>query len=272
MLRSKIGSTLNKKRKITLLRKLSMLFLLVLFLFSLFILFLTNDKVRIKEDIKINGNISVSKDDILKIVERELNKKYFFIIPTDNFFLLRRNSIKESIYNDFKKIKEVEINLDSFVNLTLNIEERVSDSLWCDNTPNEYESCYFMDEEGFIFAKAPDLTSNIFKKFFGLIKNDPIGQRYLSKEDFIEKKKMISEIERIGFMPEYFVSLSLNDFEVVFSGDGKICFDNTDSVSKNVNKIEILIKEGLIKTEKDFLETINHIDLRYGSKVHYDFK
>jgi hypothetical protein len=272
MSRSKIGSTLSKKRKITFLRKLSVLSICVLFLISIFILFLTNDKIRIKENIVINGNTSISTEDILKIVNDELNKRYLFFIPTDNFFLLRRDSIKESIYSDFKKIKEIKINIDNFTYLILEIEERKTESLWCDNLPDKYEKCYFMDEEGFIFAKAPDLTLNDFKKFFGLIEDDVIGKQYFSKEEFFENKKMITEIEKIGFLPKYFVALSNKDFEVIFSGGAKICFDRTDSVDNNINKIKVLIQEGLIKIDKDFIDTLNHIDLRYGDKIHYDFK
>ncbi len=272
MSRSKIGSTLSKKRKITFLRKLSVLSILVLFLISIFILFLTNDKIRIKENIIVNGNTSIATEDIVKIVNNELNKRYLFFIPTDNLFLLRRNSIKESIYNNFKKIKEIKIDLDNFTYLTLEIEERKTDSLWCDNLPDKHEGCYFMDEEGFIFAKAPDLTLSDFKKFFGLIDGDVVGKQYFSKEEFFENKKIISEIEKIGFLPKYFVASSNNDFEVVLSGGAKICFDKTDSVNNNIKKIKVLIQEGLIKTDKEFIDTLNHIDLRYGNKVHYDFK
>lgn len=272
MSRSKIGSTLSKKRKITFLRKLSVLSIFIIFLISLFILFLTNDKIRIKENIIVDGNTSVVTEDIVKIVNNELNKRYLFFIPTDNFLLLRRKTIKESIYNNLKKIKEVRINIDNFTDLFLEIEERKTDSLWCDNFPNKQEECYFMDEEGFIFAKAPDLTFNDFKKFFGLVKSNIIGSQYFSREEFFENKKMISEVEKIGFLPKYFVALTDNDFEIIFSSGAKICFDRTDSVDNNINKIKLLIQESLIKTDKDFVDTLNHIDLRYGNKVHYDFK
>lgn len=272
MSRSKIGSTLSIKRKKTLLRKVFFIIVIVLFLVSLSILSLTNKKIRIKENIIITGNSAVSSEDVFRVVEKELNTRYFSLIPTDNFLFLRRKTIRESIYDNFKKIKEIKINLDSLTNLNINIEERSSDSLWCDGLPEKYKDCYFMDKDGFVFAKAPDLTDTIFMRFFGLIKDEPIGKQYFNKEKFLEKKEIIYWIKKIGFSPKYFVSLSENDFEIILSGGAKVCFDETNSIIENINKIEVLIKEGLIKIDKEFVDTIKHIDLRYGNKVHYDFK
>ncbi len=273
MSRSKIGSTLNKKRKITLLKKVFFIFIVMLFLFSLFILSLTNKKIRIKENIKIIGNSSVSSEDILKIVNRELDQKYLFLIPTDNFFFLRRNKIKESIYNDFKKIKKINIDLDGFTFLNLDIKERISDGLWCDGTPERYKNCYFMDDEGFVFAMAPNFTNNIFIKYYGFIlKDNPIGENYFYPDRFEKIKIFMSEIKKLGFNPKFFVVIDEHQYEIILSEDVKIVFDDKEDLLKNILKLSVLLENNYIKTDIDFISKINHIDLRYGNKVHYDFK
>ena len=71
--RSNIGTSLNRKRHTSLLKKIGAYFIFILFFISLGILGLTKEQVRIKS-IVVSGNSSVSTDDILKIVYLEMNK------------------------------------------------------------------------------------------------------------------------------------------------------------------------------------------------------
>ena len=272
MAKSKISLNLNKKRKIAFVKKIGVIFVLVLFLISLFILFLTTEKIKIKK-IEISGNLTVSDAEIISVVKKELEEKYLWIIPTDNIFFLQRFEIQRDVFEGIKKIKNVKVVLDNFNILKIKVLERDSDSLWCLGSPDDPKDCYFMDGSGFIFSKAPDFTKNIFIKYYGFIfGDDPIGKNYFLEEKFREIKNFISEIKKIGFEPELFFAIDEHQYEIIVLGDVKIMFDDKEGFSKNILKLNTLIENDYIKTNLESISRIKHIDLRYGNKVHYDFK
>jgi cell division septal protein FtsQ len=272
MSKSKISLTLKKKRNITLIKKCGAIFIFILFFISLLILFLTIDKIKIN-NIVIVGNSSVSTEDVVNIIQKELDEKYLWIIPTDNIFLLQRFEIPIEILENIKKINTVKISLQGLNTLKVVVSERVSESLWCLGVPEDSNGCYFMDSDGFVFNKAPELTNNIFIKYYGVIlKNNPIGENYFSFNKFKDIKCFISEIKKIGFKPESFSVINESQYEIVLSEKSKIIFDNKEDILKNISKLNTLIQNNYIKIDDEFLSKINHIDLRYGSKVHYDFK
>jgi hypothetical protein len=272
MSKSKISSSLKKKRNITIIKKYGAIFIFILFFVSLFVLFLTIDKIKIN-NIVVAGNSSVVTEEIVNVIQKELDEKYLWVIPTDNFFLLQRFEIPVEILDNIKKIKTVEINLEGFNTLKVIVSERVSESLWCFGVPENSNGCYFMDSYGFVFNKAPELTNNIFIKYYGFIlKDNPLGENYFSLDKFKDIKYFISEIKKIGFKPESFNAISENQYEIVLSEKAKIVFDDKEDILKNISKLNTLIQNNYIKIDDEFLLKINHIDLRYGSKVHYDFK
>ena len=74
----------------------------ILLLISLGILGLTSNKVRIL-NVTVSGNTTVSIDQILNIVNPILDKKDLLIVPTDNFFLLKGDEIKNQILATLKQ-------------------------------------------------------------------------------------------------------------------------------------------------------------------------
>ena len=272
MSKSKISSTLSKKRKLALVKKIGVIFIIVLFFISLFLLFLTTDKIRIKNIIVI-GNSSVLTEEITKIVRSELDERYILIIPTDNIFLLQRFEIKENILEKLKKIKTVEVSMDGLDRLKISVSERVSESFWCSGEPENYKDCYFMDDSGFIFAEAPNFTNNIFIRYYGLfLEVYPVGKNYFTSDKFTKIGAFISEIKKMGFDPESFLAIDEHQYEIILSENVKMMFDDKEDFSKDILRLKTLIKDNYIKIDKDSISKINHIDLRYGNKVHYDFK
>ena len=272
MSKTKISSTLNRKRKIAFVKKIGAIIIFIIFFISLFILFLTLDKIKIK-NVGVIGNSTVYTEEILNLVQKQLDEKYLWIIPTDNIFLLQRFEIKKEILENIKKIKSVEISMDGFNTLGITISERVSESFWCSGQPDDSKKCYFMDDSGLIFAEAPDFTNNIFMKYYGLIlKDNPIGENYFSPDRFKKIKDFLFEIKKIGFNSEDYFAIDEHQYEIVLSGGAKIMLDDKEDFSKNILKLNTLIKNGYIKTDLESISKIKHIDLRYGNKVHYDFK
>ncbi len=261
---SKINSSLNKRRRLSLLKKVGYVIIFVLFFLSLLILGLTNEKVQIKS-VEVMGNISVPKEDILNIINNNLDKKYLYIIRTDNFFLLKRWSIKREILREMKKVRDVSISFHGLDAFEVSITERVGKSTWCDSQTGS--KCYFMDIDGFIFTEAPEFSNNPFQKYSGLITGNPIGQSYFNSVRFGQISQFFSTLDNMKFEPKLFNALDEHKYEVRLFSGSKIIIDDKKTFEKDIIDLQAVIDNGYIKTDLEFLKKIQYIDLRFGNKV-----
>jgi hypothetical protein len=270
--RSNISSSLGKKRRHVFYKRFLICSILVFILLVAGIYCLYLDNLKIK-DISVSGNSTVSQDEIVSIVKNELNKKDLWLIPTDNFFFFKRLTIPKKILEDIKKINTVSIYFSDFNKIIIDVSERTSKNLWCNNLKGNLEKCYFMDDQGFVYADAPDFDENLFPKYFGLItSSNPIGQNYFNNSRFSEISKLFSDIKGMNFNPVSFNAISNDEYEVGLALGGKIMLNNEKVFQNFLIDLKTLVNNGYIKTDDSTLSKLNHIDLRFGNKVHFDFR
>ncbi len=269
---SRINSSLKKKRRMGLLKKILYTAVFILFFVSLFILSLTWNKLIIK-DISVSGNASVSKDAIISIADSKLNENRLWFVRTDNFFLLRGSEIKNEILADFPKINSVKISFHGLTSIEIIISERTPASVWCAGDLSNTGQCYFMDDKGFIYGAAPQFSGNPFPEYFGVIAGDnPVGQNYFGAERFSEISAFFNKLSDMNFSPEYFSAADEHEYTVGLADGGKIYVNDDQTFDKSLINLQALIDNGYIKTDKSFLEKLNYIDLRFDNKVPFDMK
>ncbi|MCX6717358.1 MAG: hypothetical protein NTU76_01615 [Candidatus Taylorbacteria bacterium] len=247
-------------------KKVFVWFIFILFFLSLGVLGLTRKEVRI-QDINISGNSTVTSGEILAIVEEKINERYLWIIPTDNILLFQRLEIPRTILDRVKKVESVYIKFVGLTKINIEITERVPEYSWCKNKTKELFGCYLMDKDGFIFSELSTTDSRHFVKYFGLITSDnPIGQNYFNNLRFGEINNFFVVLKNMNLNPYSFNAISINEYEVDLVDGGKILLNNKEIFEKTLINLQSLINDGYIKKK------INHIDLRYGNKVHFDFR
>lgn len=267
--RSKIGTSLNKKRHMSLAKKIGAYFIFLLFFISLAILGLTKDQARIK-DIVVSGNASVSTGDIVKLVNDEININYLWIIPTDNIVLLRRSEIINQILSNYKKIGNVRISFNSIDKIEILITERESKNLWCKGKLSDMRVCYFMDLDGFVFENAPIFSEGVFPKYFGLItETNPIGQFYF-KNQFKNISELYNLLKKTSFIPAYFYAIDPHEYEIYLLNGGKILINDKKSFESSLLNLQALVNGGYIKDDPESIKKIKYIDLRFGNKVNFE--
>lgn len=264
---SNINSSLKKRRRLGISKRIGIWAIFILFFISLFILGLTWQKVRI-QSVSILGNSSVSDKEISNIVEKDLSDRYLWIIPTDNWLLIQKSKIRNEILQSIPKIHSVLISFDSLNSINVSVAERVAEYVWCSNKTSSYKKCYFMDENGFIFGYAPDFSGNLFPEFFGLIqKENPVGESYFDSKKFSEISQFFSALNAMQFNPVSFNAVDEHEYEVYLSGGGKIIANDEKTFTKDIENLQAVIDNGYIKIDPDSLKKIKYIDLRFGNKV-----
>lgn len=228
------------------------LFLIILGGISYFFLF--SDYLKIK-NIEITGNKKINSDDIKNIVNQELSSKIFNIIPK-NIFLANLKSINDNVLEKFPLAYKADVKRKLFNSLAINIEERSPVALWCKN-----DDCFDIDKEGIVFEKGESKGL--------VIKSDEdinMGQNIIEKDYlgniikiYKESKLDIKEISVSN--SEKIIIRTTGDWEVYFRGD--------DTIPDQIDNLKLVLEQKIPSENRGDLE---HIDLRFGSKVYFRYK
>lgn len=124
-------------------------------------------------EIKIVGTQAVSAEDILKLVQEKLQGQYFFAYARNNGFIFPREEISGALRETFPRIKEAHISRIGAHTLSLEVAERKPAMLWCGETFGTKAplllSCWFMDDFGFVFDRAPIFSQGVYKEIYGAL-------------------------------------------------------------------------------------------------------
>lgn len=186
------------------------------------------------------------------------NKSYitFFSADLENFLL-----------KQYPKIEKIDIKPDIKKGvLTVNIQQRTIDFLWCIKDGD----CYYMDKNGVIFEKAPGIQSSFLKKIVILeTKKRFLGDNVISqnKLEKINKIFILAEDKESPISID-FLAIKEEDFsnvKIVTNVGFYILYSLTDDFSEVLKIITEIKKQKL----KDDFSNLQYIDCRYLPKIYY---
>ena len=215
------------------------------------------------EDIDVPKLKTLSQDGIKEVSKEILSAKLIGILPADNILLAPVEKIEAGLKSKFLRIKEVKISRHWPNILKMDIFERSTWAVYCWK-----DDCYLSDDEGFLFASAPEFEGNLLLKLYDErlpAEQFSVGDSILNRENFILISEFKNELEKVG---KHVLKIILkDDQEEFYLGNWKIILDfetNKETAIKNLF---------LALTEIGGLENkLDYIDLRFDDKIFYKFK
>ncbi len=134
----------GKRSSAAFIKKLMLPVFLILFIHFVFF----SDFFRINE-IKVKGSINISEDEIKKIVNGEISKKFMGVIPENNYFIDQENAIRSALSERFPEIRAISIKKEKYKTLSISIDEKESKIIWCRSS-----DCYYIDSSAIAFSDA----------------------------------------------------------------------------------------------------------------------
>ena len=267
--------------------KLVIFAVILLIIFGVFIYVSHRPEFRVSI-IELEGGVLVTKDDVEKKDKEYLSGSYLGLFPADNAFWYPSKELKVFLKDSFKRIDTISTNLKGFKTLIINITERKPFAVWCNTVPGEdnsaeegiseesvsEEDCYFIDQNGTIFSKAPNFSGDAYFKYYGIVSGDSVlGKEYLaSSTEFGQIADFVQRTKAMSVKPVYIVAKEKNQFSMVLSGGGEIYFDTSESLVKVADNLEALLKTPELSQDARGNLPIQYIDLRYGNKLFYKLK
>lgn len=252
----------------------------VLLLFILTVWGLHNERVRIV-NVYTQGNSVVLDREIKEIAKEQLAGKYFGIFPRNSIFLYPKQQIKNKILDVYKRVYYIKVNISDINSIVVTVKERKSYALWCGDTLSDRKDgvtndCYFIDDKGFVFTKAPAFSGNVYFTVYGEVAsegskpNKPLGKNFLNEERFVRLMQLRALLAKEGLDTIVLTQKEGNDFEFYLASGGKLIFNEDQDVRKLLHNlataIEVKENEG-----KNIEEGLEYIDVRFNNKVLFKF-
>lgn len=301
MSRYRSQKVVRKQRRIF--RAKLLLFFLALFAVLYLLSWLSQKEKFNIQHINVTGNFVIQTEEILTIVNEHISGDYLWFFSRSNFLLYPKSQIRDELISSFLRIKVVDIKFADFQSITIGVEERTPFAIWCDylsvELPNDSatssptrlkEECYFMDDNAFIFEKAPNFSNNVYFKYTGDLidistttNNKILSQTYLKPKQGLnapggDEPFKKSQFEKVNLFIRFLKDININayklsvkengDYELFFGQGSRLIFGESqdfDAIFENLRAT--LIDLGDLEV-KEF----EYIDLRFRNKILYKFR
>ncbi len=260
----------EKRRRLFWIRFNIILFFALVIIFTLAILS-GHQKVSI-QNFLIEGNGAVSTNQILNIAQTDISGRYLGLFARKNILLFPRLKIENDILNQIKTIKDVDVSWVDWQTVRIKVVERKPHSVWCgDDFQVKEQTCYFVDETGYVFSLAPAFSGTLFIKDYSYVEaENPIGFTILPQGIYL---KIFSLID---ILADYKISVSAwqvvevaggLDFTFILENGPKILFnDREGGFVASFQNLLTALDAGKIDLRNEE-NNIDYVDLRFESKV-----
>lgn len=243
-----------------------------------------NDRWRV-DTINVVGANTVSSDAIRDVVKEKIAGNYFFVYARENSYIYPRGEIEGTLLGKFPRLVGAHaVRIDAHT-ISLEVSERKPYALWCgENTSAmlELESCWFIDNNGFIFDKAPVFSTGVYMQVYGEIENknteDPV-QGVLPYERFAMVNSLSQMIRADVGVPRSVILKDDSEAELVIHSSTKYPFMTGVVIRFNdTNNQDVLMKNLLASIPVQFPDNVTskkkllYIDMRFGNKIFFGFE
>lgn len=275
---------MKRKRRAKRLRMTILLCILFIDIIYALGYFSSNRKITIN-NIVVTGTRIVNAPDVEEVAINDMSGKYLHLFHKSNSFIYPKNKIYLDLVSTFPRIGTLSIYRDNLNTLHIDISERSGTSLYCGAHVPEIESeigenCYFINNDGYIFDKAPYFSGNVYFKYYTPIGNldNPMGQQVLPQDLFHNYMRFIDGIELLKFKPTYLVINSEGDSSLYLdhlmtSTSPKILFKTDSDLDDILNNLSLSMNTESFASEiNSKYTTLLYIDMRFKNKVLYKFQ
>lgn len=131
-----------------------------------------NDKWKI-ERIEISGVQTIDRDAIEKFTREKLKGNYYLAYARENSKIFPKREIEEGLLNVFPRLASAHTERIDPHTIAIKVSERKPYALWCGEgySPEMHElnACYFIDNTGFVFDRAPIFSDGVYLEVYGAL-------------------------------------------------------------------------------------------------------
>jgi cell division septal protein FtsQ len=229
--------------------------------------------------VHVTTNGGLSEDVLTQALHDQLAGTYLRFVPKDSAFLVSPDSLADVLMARFPRILSVDIQRAGMQTLQATITERSPEALWCGDvvppvasdysrqgtsvSEEAWGTCYFMDATGFLYAKAPLYTGDVFNRYYGsLTQAEPVGQHFVPTEEFTRWEQLYHDLFDESYALRAVLFVDDRDVELYLKGGIRLLALRTEDLGMLKQRIIALLTSDAL----DLTKPIEYVDLRFGTK------
>lgn len=216
------------------------------------------------EHVVAQGLASVPAEGVEQVVRRHLDGAYGYMFAKNNILIYPQDTIAAALRAAYPQFKVVDVRAQDFSTIAVVVVEREPKALWCQS-----EQCYFMDEDGVVYAPAPSSGVGGYVSYTGDTEGASLPRQFLDTAQFrelaafvgaIAQKEPGDRVVRVGIDQS-------NDVRLVFASGFALLF------SLRAQGGDLFERYALARDAEPFagraLGEFEYLDLRFGDKLYY---
>ncbi|MFT7644786.1 MAG: cell division septal protein FtsQ [Candidatus Paceibacteria bacterium] len=212
--------------------------------------------------VEVIGGETIQHGEIERMVNESLKGTYFGLIPRQFAWFYPESGIRTAL-EGIDRIRDLSIGRVSGNGLIVAFDEYIPQALWCGSTSGE--DCLFLDNTGYSFGHAPNLSGGSFLRFVKTAQKAVLYTSITSTESF----DTIVTLSELLAAQNWFVSLVeidlAGDAFLQMSGGGELKVKLSQPPEEIVDNLLVVLSS--VEFEHITPGNFQYIDLRYGNKV-----
>lgn len=228
-------------------------------------------------DVVINGTLATDPALLDQTATELLHRPMLWRIARDNIILYPKRAIGAALKRSDARVKEVDVALLDRRRLVATVSEYAPSLLWCppervSATTTAVKGCYFADETGHIFSRAPEYSGI---PFFVYATTYPeidertflSGRSILPKDEFAIVNAFLDRLLDLELRPRIIHEVGPHDYLIVTQMPWTIRWTSAGDPAVAVEHLALVLEH--LSNDEGEKSEIEMIDLRFGNKVFY---
>ena len=248
------------------------------------------------------NNVRISGVDDSSVVESMhasvldvLQGKSLHLFSNSNTILFPRRDILQKVKDMYPEVESVSLDRDGTHTLNVKIKEKNPSALVCATLPDfngnelslsDSSSCYFADDTGFIFKKAPSFSGRVYPRYYipdlsdnqndATASDGVVGSQATSSTEFSKVQKFYAGLQQNSIIADGVLMKGGGEYEMYIrnpftsSSTAVVYFNTTSSSTEQLsNFISFWSHTVSAAQAKKSKIGFDYIDVRYGDNVFY---
>jgi cell division septal protein FtsQ len=212
-------------------------------------------------EVIVTGGETISHSAVEADVSALLTGEYARFIPRRFTWTYPENEIMAKLL-EVDRVKDPALERDG-KQLLVTLAEYEPVALWCNGSTSE--SCIFLDQDGYGFASAPNLSGGAYTRFIRIGELASTSELFTVRLDFVLLRELVALLEEYGWPVATVEFDQARDVFIYLAAGGELKISLLLTPAQTIDNLQtVLGTEQYVHLEPGKFE---YIDLRFGNKV-----
>ena len=217
---------------------------------------------------------TISSSSVQTFAQNEISGSYLFAFARNNIFLYPREEIAAGLLRQYPSLRSVDVHAQDFHTVLVKVAERQPVALWCPSGAATGADCQYLDEEGLVYAPAPNFSAPVYITYQGPVATTTQAglRQFLTVDQFQSLVALVAAFaQKMPDDPIVLVAVDQSgDVRAYFKDSFLLIFSIKDDGGDIFERFNLALTSDAFKgkTTADF----EYLDLRFGDKLYYKLR